>query len=341
MLRNPAEKYRAFPTVALKNRQWPNRTITQAPVWMSTDLRDGNQSLIEPMSIERKLCLFEMLVNIGFKQIEVAFPSASQTDFDFVRRLIEENRIPDDVAIEVLTPSREDLIHRTFESLRGARRAIVHQYNAIAPTFRRIVFAASRDEVHDLALSGARQVKTLAAERPETDWTFQYSPETFSMAELAFAHKVCDAVTEIWQPTRERAGNVDRVTLALNLYTQGVDPRLELSDIDAVRHCVEECNQLPVHPRHPYVGDLVHTAFSGSHPGSLPSRLNGKTGVRKTILRPCAWPATRSVATGFVAARGQRYRSWTRTAGHLRCPVRSTVCRSLPPCRRTGAVPGI
>lgn len=342
MLRNPAEKYRAFPTVSLTNRQWPNRTITQAPIWMSTDLRDGNQSLIEPMSIERKLRFFDMLVKIGFKQIEVAFPSASQTDFDFVRRLIEEDRIPDDVTIEVLTQSREDLIERTFESLRGAKRAIVHLYNAIAPSFRRIVFAASRDEVRELALAGTRQIKALAARHPQTDWTFQYSPETFSMTELAFSREVCDAVIEIWQPTRERkmiinlpatvecatpnvyadqiewmhrhlsrrdsivlsvhphndrgtavaaaelavmagadriegclfgngerTGNVDVVTLALNLYTQGVDPGLDFSDIDAVRHCVEECNQLPVHPRHPYVGDLVHTAFSGSHQDAI------------------------------------------------------------------------
>ncbi|GAB3628645.1 2-isopropylmalate synthase [Pandoraea terrae] len=342
MLRNPAEKYRPSQTVALSNRAWPNRTITKAPIWMSTDLRDGNQSLIEPMSIERKLQFFDMLVKIGMKEIEVAFPSASQTDFDFVRRLIDENRIPDDVTIEVLTQSREDLILRTFEALRGARRAIVHLYNPISPAWRRIVFGATREETKDLAVSGMRLIKQCAAAQPDTEWVFQYSPETFSCAELAFSREVCDAVTEVMQPTRnnkliinlpatvecstpniyadqiewmhrhlsrrdsivlsvhphndrgtavaaaelailagadrvegclfgngERTGNVDLVTLALNLYTQGVDPCLDFSDIDAVRQCVEACNQIPVHPRHPYVGDLVHTAFSGSHQDAI------------------------------------------------------------------------
>jgi 2-isopropylmalate synthase len=342
MLKNPAAKYRPFPAVPLTTRAWPDNTITKPPVWMSTDLRDGNQALIEPMDPQRKLRFFEMLVKIGVKEIEVAFPSASQTDFDFVRKLIEEDRIPDDVTIEVLTQSREDLIRRTIDSLKGAKRAIVHLYNPIAPAFRRIVFGMSREEVREIALSGTRLIKQLTQEHPETEWIFEYSPETFSMAELDFAKNVCDAVADIWQPTPqrkmiinlpstvecstpnvyadqiewmhrklarrdsiilsvhphndrgtavaaaelavmagadrvegclfgngERTGNVDLVTLALNLYTQGVDPGLDFSDIDAVRKCVEECNQLPVHPRHPYVGDLVFTAFSGSHQDAI------------------------------------------------------------------------
>ncbi|MFC7514378.1 2-isopropylmalate synthase [Herbaspirillum sp. GCM10030257] len=342
MLQNPAAKYRPFSPVRLIDRTWPDKVITTPPVWMSTDLRDGNQSLIEPMNPERKLRFFEMLVKIGIKEIEVAFPSASQTDFDFVRKLIDEKRIPDDVTIEVLTQSREDLIRRTVDSATGARRAIVHLYNAICPTFRRIVFGMSREEVKKIAVEGTRLIKQLTDERPETEWVFQYSPETFSMAELDFAKEVCDAVAEVWQPTPERkmifnlpstvecstpnvyadqiewmhrnlarrdsiilsvhphndrgtavasaeqavmagadrvegclfgngerTGNVDLVTLALNLYTQGVHPGLDFSDIDEVRKCVEECNQIPVHPRHPYVGDLVFTAFSGSHQDAI------------------------------------------------------------------------
>ncbi len=342
MLQNPAAKYRAFPPVRLTDRTWPDQVIACPPVWMSTDLRDGNQSLIEPMNPERKLRFFEMLVKIGLKEIEVAFPSASQTDFDFVRKLIDEKRIPDDVTIEVLTQSREDLIRRTVDSATGARRAIVHLYNAVCPSFRRIVFGMSCEEVKEIAVSGTRLIKELTDARPETEWVFQYSPETFSMAELDFAKEVCDAVSEIWQPTPdrkmivnlpttvecstpnvfadqvewmhrhlarrdsivlsvhphndrgtavasaelavmagadrvegclfgngERTGNVDLVTLALNLYTQGVHPGLDFSDIDEVRKCVEECNQLPVHPRHPYVGDLVFTAFSGSHQDAI------------------------------------------------------------------------
>lgn len=342
MLSNPAAKYRAFPPIPLSGRTWPDRVITQAPIWMSTDLRDGNQALIEPMNASRKLRFFQMLVDIGLKEIEVAFPSASQTDFDFVRQLIEEDRIPADVTIEVLTQSREDLIRRTIDSVRGARRAIIHLYNPIAPAFRRIVFGMSREEVQATAESGTRLIKQLTGERTETEWVFEYSPETFSMAELDFSKKVCDAVTGIWQPTPahkiiinlpstvesstpnvyadqiewmhrhlarrdaiilsvhphndrgtavasaelavmagadrvegclfgngERTGNVDLVTLALNLYSQGIAPRLDFSDIDAVRQCVEECNQLPVHPRHPYVGNLVFTAFSGSHQDAI------------------------------------------------------------------------
>ncbi|RKP49224.1 2-isopropylmalate synthase [Trinickia fusca] len=342
MLDNPAEKYQPFPPVHIAGRNWPNRTIAQAPIWMSTDLRDGNQALIEPMSAAQKLEFFEMLVAIGFKEIEVGFPSASQTDFDFVRMLIEEKRIPDDVTIEVLVQSREDLIARTFEALDGVPRAIVHLYNAICPSFRRIVFNASKDEVKALATEGTRLIKEHAQRRPETHWTFQYSPETFSMTELSFAREVCDAVTQLWRPTREhkmivnlpatveaatpnvfadqiewmdrnlayrdsivlsvhphndrgtavaaaelallagadriegclfgngeRTGNVDLVTLALNLYTQGIDPRLDFSDIDGVRRVVERCNAIAVHPRHPYAGDLVFTAFSGSHQDAI------------------------------------------------------------------------
>ncbi len=342
MLRHPAAKYRAFAAIPLTGRRWPDNIITHPPIWMSTDLRDGNQSLIEPMSAARKLRFFHQLIAIGLKEIEVAFPSASQTDFDFVRMLIEENHIPDDVTIEVLTPSREDLIRRTIDSLQGAKRAIVHLYNPIAPSFRRIVFNMSREEVKAIAVSGTQLIKELTDTRPETEWRFEYSPETFSMAELDFSKEVCDAVSATWQATPqrkiiinlpstvesstpnifadqiewmhrhlerrdaivlsvhphndrgtavasaelavmagadrvegclfgngERTGNVDLVTLALNLYTQGVHPGLDFSDIDEVRKCVEECNQLPVHPRHPYVGDLVFTAFSGSHQDAI------------------------------------------------------------------------
>ncbi|WP_456280788.1 2-isopropylmalate synthase [Cupriavidus sp. JZ107] len=342
MLRNPAVKYRPAATVDLPDRSWPNQRITRAPIWMSTDLRDGNQALIEPMSVASKLRFFEQLVKIGLKQIEVAFPSASQTDFDFVRMLIEQDRIPDDVTIVVLTQARDDLIRRTIDSLRGAPRAVVHLYNPIAPAFRRIVFGASRDEVKQIALAGTRLIRELTDAIPGTAWTYEYSPETFSMTELDFALEVSDAVADIWEPSAarpmilnlpstvecstpnvfadqiewmhrhlarradivlsvhphndrgtavaaaelavmagadrvegclfgngERTGNVDLVTLALNLYTQGVDPQLDFSDIDEVRQCVEHCNQLPVHPRHPYAGDLVFTAFSGSHQDAI------------------------------------------------------------------------
>ena len=342
MITNPSTKYRPFPAVALQSRRWPSRTVTQAPMWMSTDLRDGNQSLIDPMSIDTKIEFFDMLVKIGFKEIEVGFPSASQTEFDFIRRLIVEKRIPDDVTIEVLTQSRTDLIERTFESLAGVPRAIVHLYNAIAPSFRKVVFNMSKDEVKALAVEGTRTIKRCAAERPDTEWTYQYSPETFSMTELSFAREVCDAVAGVWRPTPahkmivnlpatveaampnvfadqvewmdrnmafrdsivlsvhphndrgtavaaaemallagadriegclfgngERTGNVDIVTLAMNLYTQGISPGLDFSDIDTVRRTVERCNKLPVHPRHPYAGDLVYTAFSGSHQDAI------------------------------------------------------------------------
>ena len=342
MLANPATKYRPFAAIPLANRTWPDQVISHPPIWMSTDLRDGNQALIEPMSPQRKLQFFDLLIKTGLKEIEVGFPSASQTDFDFVRMLIEENRVPDDVTIIVLTQSREELIRRTVESVQGARKAVVHLYNSTAPAFRRVVFNMNRDEIKEIAVSGARLVKHLTSDLPETDWGFEYTPESFSQTELDFAKDVCDAVSAVWQPTPERkmiinlpstvesstpniyadqiewmhrnlarrdaiilsvhphndrgtavaaaemavmagaqrvegclfgngerTGNVDLVTLALNLYTQGVHPGLDFSDIDAVRQCVEDCNQLPVHPRHPYVGDLVYTAFSGSHQDAI------------------------------------------------------------------------
>ncbi|MCP5272253.1 MAG: 2-isopropylmalate synthase [Burkholderiaceae bacterium] len=342
MLPNPAAKYRAFAPVALRDRRWPDAVLTAAPLWCSVDLRDGNQALIEPMDPARKRRMFEMLVKIGFKEIEVGFPSASQADFDFVRQLIEQRLIPDDVTIQVLTQARDHLIARTFEALQGVPRAIVHLYNATAPVMRRVVLGLDEDGIVDLATRQARLVAEHAARQPETDWTFQYSPEMFSGTELAFSKRVVDAVTAVWAPTParkcivnlpstvehstpnvfadmvewmhrhlerrdsivlsvhphndrgtgtaagefalmagadriegclfgngERTGNVDLVNIALNLYTQGVHPGLDFSDIDDVRRCVEHCNQLPVHPRHPYVGDLVYTSFSGSHQDAI------------------------------------------------------------------------
>ena len=342
MLTHPAAKYRPFQPVDLPDRTWINKTLTHPPIWLSTDLRDGNQALIEPMDIDRKLRMFQTLVAIGFKEIEVAFPSASQTDFDFVRHLIERSLIPDDVTIQVLTPAREPLIRRTFESLRGAKRAIVHLYNATSPLFRRTVFGLDRAGTIDLAVSSAQLFNQLAAAQPETDWFFEYSPETFTATELEFAKQICDAVIAVWQPSPdrkailnlpatvevstpnifadqiewmhrnlaqrdsivisvhphndrgtgiaaaelaqlagadrvegclfgngERTGNVDLVTLALNLYTQGIHPNLDLSEINEIARTVEYCTQLPIHPRHPYVGDLVFTAFSGSHQDAI------------------------------------------------------------------------
>jgi len=342
MLQNPATKYRPATPVRLADRTWPDAVITKAPIWCSVDLRDGNQALIEPMDIARKMRMFEQLVKIGFKEIEVGFPSASQIEFDFVRKLIEEERIPDDVTIQVLTQAREPLIRRTFEALEGAPRAIVHLYNATAPVMRRVVLDMSEDEIAELAASHARLFKDLAAEQPATDWTFEYSPEMYSDTELEFSKRVIDAVTAVWQPTPqkkciinlpttvehstpnlfadmvewthrhvqrrdsivlsvhphndrgtgtataelalmagadrlegclfgngERTGNLDVVNVGLNMYTQGVSPGLDFSDIDAIRSTVEYCNQLPVHPRHPYVGDLVYTSFSGSHQDAI------------------------------------------------------------------------
>ena len=342
MLKDPSSKYRAVPTIDIPDRTWPSKTITAAPIWCSSDLRDGNQSLIEPMDAVKKLRFWKTLVSVGVKEIEASFPAASQTDFDFVRTLIEGKHIPDDTTIQVLTQGREDLIERTFESLRGAKKAIVHLYNATSPSFRRIVFNQDKDGIKEIAVSAAKLFVKYAAQQPDTEWTFEYSPETFSATELEFAKEVCDAVIEVWNPTPEhkmilnlpatvecatpniyadqiewfgrhinrrdsviislhthndrgtgvaatelglmagadrvegclfgngeRTGNVDLVTVALNLYTQGVHPELDFSDIDGVRKVVEECNQIQVHPRHPYVGDLVHTAFSGSHQDAI------------------------------------------------------------------------
>ena len=342
MLKDPSNKYRAFTPINIPDRNWPSQTISTAPIWLSSDLRDGNQSLIEPMDAQKKMRFFQCLVAVGLKEIEVGFPSASQTDFDFVRELIEGGHIPDDVTIQVLTQAREDLITRTFESLKGAKQAIVHYYNATAPSFRRIVFNQDKNGVIEIAVNAAQIIQRLAAANPETDWRFEYSPEVFSSTETDFAVEVCNAVIGVFQPTQanklilnlpatieaatpniyadqiewfcrhvdrrdsvlislhthndrgtgvaatelglmagadrvegclfgngERTGNVDLVTVALNLYTQGVDPQLDFSDTDAVRKVVEECKQIPVHPRHPYVGDLVHPAFSGSHQDAI------------------------------------------------------------------------
>jgi 2-isopropylmalate synthase len=342
MLRNPSSKYRAFAPINLADRSWPNRVISAPPKWCSVDLRDGNQALIEPMDAARKRRMFDMLVKIGFKEIEVGFPAASQTDFDFVRELIEQHLIPDDVVIQVLTQARPELIARTYESLRGARRAIMHVYNSTSVAQRRVVFCTDRAGIIDIAVRGATVVREHALRQPDTDWIFEYSPESFTGTELDFAVEICDAVNAVWEPNPklksilnlpatvematpnvyadqiewflrhikyrdsivlsvhphndrgtavaaaelavmagaervegtlfgngERTGNVDIVTLALNLYSQGIDPGLEFSNINEAARCAEACNQLPIHPRHPYVGDLVFTAFSGSHQDAI------------------------------------------------------------------------
>jgi 2-isopropylmalate synthase len=342
MFADPAEKYRPFAPIDLSDRTWPNKVITAPPLWCSVDLRDGNQALIEPMDAARKRRMFDLLVKTGFKEIEVGFPAASQTDFDFVRELIEKNLIPEDVTIQVLTQARAELIRRTFESLRGAPRAIVHLYNSTSTVQRRVVFNLDRQGVTDIAVRGATLIRELAAAQADTQWQFQYSPESFTGTELDFAVQICDAVNAVWQPTPankvilnlpatvematpnvyadqiewfsrhvanreaivlsvhphndrgtavaaaelavmagadrvegtlfgngERTGNVDIVTLAMNLYTQGIHPGLDFSNINEAARCVEYCNQLPIHPRHPYVGDLVFTAFSGSHQDAI------------------------------------------------------------------------
>ena len=342
MLNTPADKYQPYPTVSLPDRRWPEQTITRAPRWLSTDLRDGNQALAEPMDSARKLQFWDLLLSCGFKEIEVAFPSASQTDFNFVRQLIEENRIPDDVTIQVLTQAREDLILRTFESLRGAKQATVHLYNATAPLFRRLVFGMEKTHVVELATRSTRLIRQLCEANPETRWQYEYSPETFCFTEPEFALEICEAVADIWQPCAEhpmvinlpatvevntpnvyadqieyfcrhlsrrrdvcisvhphndrgtgvasaelavmagadrvegclfgngeRTGNVCLVTLAMNLYSQGVSPNLDFSEMARVVEVVENCNQLPVHPRHPWAGRLAYTAFSGSHQDAI------------------------------------------------------------------------
>ena len=342
MLKDPSTRYKPFQPINLPDRTWPNAVIEKPPIWCSVDLRDGNQALIEPMGPERKLRMFKRLLQMGFKEIEVGFPAASQTDFDFVRHLIESDLIPDDVTIQVLTQARDHLIKRTYESLIGAERAIVHLYNSTSTLQRRVVFGSDRDGITKIAVDGAKLVAECAAKYDDTDWTFEYSPESFTGTELDYAVEVCEAVCDVWQPTPskrtilnlpatvematpniyadqiewfgrnfsrresivlslhphndrgtgvaaaelgvmagadrvegtlfgngERTGNVCVCTLAMNLYSQGVAPELDLSDIDDIRRDVEVCNQLPVHPRHPYVGDLVFTAFSGSHQDAI------------------------------------------------------------------------
>ncbi|MFG3116487.1 2-isopropylmalate synthase [Streptomyces sp. NPDC048197] len=340
----PIHKYGPYEAVDLPDRTWPDNRITKAPRWLSTDLRDGNQALIDPMSPARKREMFDLLVRMGYKEIEVGFPSSGETDFNFVRSIIEEGAIPDDVTISVLTQAREDLIERTVESLRGAKRATVHLYNATAPTFRRVVFRGSKDDIKQIAVDGTRLVMEYAEKilGDETVFGYQYSPEIFTDTELDFALEVCEAVCDVWRPeegreiilnlpatverstpsthadrfewmarhlTRreyvclsvhphndrgtavaaaelaimagadriegclfgqgERTGNVDLVTLGMNLFSQGVDPQIDFSQIDEIRRTSEYCNQMEVHPRHPYAGDLVYTAFSGSHQDAI------------------------------------------------------------------------
>jgi 2-isopropylmalate synthase len=352
MLREPDKKYRAFTPIDIPDRTWPNVALKAPPIWCSVDLRDGNQALIEPMDAARKRRMFEMLVKIGFKEIEVGFPAASQIDFDFVREILELQLIPDDVTIQVLTQARPELIARTYESLVGARRVIVHVYNSTSVAQRRVVFRTDRAGIVDIAVRGATAVREHAERQRDTDWVFQYSPESFTGTELDFAVEICNAVNAVWEPTPqaksimnlpatvematpnvyadqiewfgrhvarrdslvlsvhphndrgtgvaaaelavmagaervegtlfgngERTGNVDIVTLALNLYTQGIDPKLDFSNINEAARCAEACNQLPIHPRHPYVGDLVFTAFSGSHQDAIKKGLAARTGT--------------------------------------------------------------
>jgi 2-isopropylmalate synthase len=338
----PIHKYRPFAPINLPDRQWPSRVIERAPIWCSVDLRDGNQALVEPMGPERKRRMFDLLVKMGFKEIEVGFPAASQTEFDFIRQLIEEKLVPDDVTIQILTQSRPELIERSFQSIRGARRVIVHLYNSTSTLQRRVVFGQDKAGITDIAVTGARLIRDLAAAMPDSEIVHQYSPESFTGTELDYAVEICEAVMDVWKPTPqkktilnlpatvematpnifadqiewfgrhitgrdrivlsvhphndrgtavaaaelavmagadrvegtlfgngERTGNVDVMTLALNLFSQGVDPALEIKDINEIMRTVEYCNQLPVHPRHPYAGELVFTAFSGSHQDAI------------------------------------------------------------------------
>ena len=339
---NPTDKYKAFEPINLKDRKWPNKVIQEAPVWCSVDLRDGNQALIEPMGSERKNRMFSLLCKLGFKEIEVGFPSASKTDFDFVRDLIENKKIPSDVNIQVLTQARKELIIKTFDSLKGASKGIIHFYNSTSTLQRKVVFDQDKDGIKKIALDAAKLIKDLAIENSGTEWTFEYSPESFTGTELEYAREVCDEVVDILSPASknkiiinlpatvemstpniygdqiewmnnnlknrdnicislhphndrgtavaasefglmagadrvegtlfgngERTGNVDIVTIALNMLTQGIEPKLDFSNINSVMREVEYCNQLPVHPRHPYAGDLVFTAFSGSHQDAI------------------------------------------------------------------------
>ncbi len=336
------DKYRPFAPINLPDRRWPGRVIDRAPIWCSVDLRDGNQALVEPMGPERKRRMFNLLVELGFKEIEVGFPAASETDFAFVRELVEKDLVPDDVTIQVLTQARPELIARSFESIRGAKRAIMHLYNSTSTLQRRVVFGLDKGGIVEIAVNGARQIRELTEQMPQTQIVYQYSPESFTGTELDFAVEVCEAVMDVWQPSPEkktilnlpatvematpniyadqiewfgrnirdrdaivlslhphndrgtavaaaelgvmagadrvegtlfgngeRTGNVDVMTLALNLFSQGIDPALEIRDIDEIVRTVEHCNQLPVHPRHPYAGELVYTAFSGSHQDAI------------------------------------------------------------------------
>ena len=338
----PIHKYRPFTPINLTDRRWPSRVIDRAPVWCSVDLRDGNQALVEPMGPDRKRRMFELLVKLGFKEIEVGFPAASETDFAFVRELVEQDLVPEDVTIQVLTQARPELIERSFQSIRGTRRAIMHLYNSTSTLQRRVVFDLDREGIVDIAINGARLIRDLAEAMPASDIVYQYSPESFTGTELDFAVEICEAVLDVWQPTLEkktilnlpatvematpniyadqiewfgrnirdrdrivlslhphndrgtaiaaaelgvmagadriegtlfgngeRTGNVDVMTLALNLFSQGIDPGLVIADIDEIVRTVEHCNQLPVHPRHPYAGELVYTAFSGSHQDAI------------------------------------------------------------------------
>jgi 2-isopropylmalate synthase len=358
----PYHRYRAFPPVDLPDRTWPNATVTKAPRWLSTDLRDGNQALIDPMSPTRKMAMFELLVRMGYKEIEVGFPSASETDFSFVRQLIEQDKVPDDVTISVLTQAREDLIERSVQSLVGIPKANIHLYNALAPLFRRVVFHAGREEIRNIAVRGTEMVMKFADSYLDTTVIgYEYSPEIFTGTELPFSVDVCEAVSDVWQPedgreiilnlpatvematpnvyadqiewfsrqlTRrenttislhphndrgtavaatelammagadrvegclfghgERTGNVDLVTLGMNLFSQGIDPQIDFSDIDEIRRTVEYCTQLPVHPRHPYAGDLVYTAFSGSHQDAIKKGLEALDVAAAEAGRPVA-----------------------------------------------------
>jgi 2-isopropylmalate synthase len=364
----PFHRYRAFPPIDLPDRTWPDAVITKTPRWLSTDLRDGNQALIDPMTPARKLKMFDLLVQMGYKEIEIGFPSASQTDFDFVRQLVEGDRVPDDVRISVLTQAREDLIERTVQSLVGAPNATVHLYNATAPLFRRVVFNVDKDECRAIAVRGTEIVMKYAEELlGDCNFGYQYSPEIFTSTELPFAVDVCEAVSDVWQPGPgreiilnlpatvevatpnvyadqiewfsrnlsrrefsaislhphndrgtaaaatelalmagadrvegclfghgERTGNVDLVTLGMNLFSQGIDPQIDFSDIDEVRRTVEYCTQLPVHPRHPYAGDLVYTAFSGSHQDAIKKGLEDlevKAAEQGIPVSQIAWEA--------------------------------------------------
>src|SRR6187402_2945432 len=364
----PVERYRAYPPVDLPDRTWPHATITEAPRWLSTDLRDGNQALIDPMSPARKMKMFDLLVTMGYKEIEVGFPSASETDFAFVRQLIEGDHIPDDVTISVLTQAREDLIERSVQSLVGVPRANIHLYNALAPLFRRVVFRASKDEIKDIAVRGTQAVmKGIESYLDTTVIGYEYSPEIFTGTELPFSVEVCEAVSDVWQPddgreiilnlpatvematpnvyadqiewfsrqlTRresttislhphndrgtaiaatelammtgadrvegclfghgERTGNVDLVTLGMNLFSQGIDSKIDFFRIDEIRRTVEYCTNLPVHPRHPYAGDLVYTAFSDSHQDAIKKGLEDlekRAQAQGIGVREIAWQA--------------------------------------------------